>query len=69
MIETTDSKKKRFDTDERQELTELFSEISQDVCSILAYDDVLPSAITYNRENVGITIKLRKFYEKEQDND
>lgn len=49
-----------FTPEDRQELCELFENLKQSVEATLDNDKVLPASITFNGENVGITLKLRK---------
>ena len=53
-----------FTLEDRQELCELFENLKTSVESTLDNDKVLPSSITFNGENVGMTLQLRKFHKE-----
>ena len=47
--------------EDRKELIRIFEHLKSQVTECLQ-DQVLPSSITHNGENVGITIEFRKLY-------
>ena len=50
--------------EDRKELIRIFEHLKPQVTECLQ-DQVLPSSITHNGENVGITIEFRKLYPKD----
>lgn len=51
-----------YTVDERDDLREVFDQITNMARDTLKNDNVLPAQITFNGEKVGVTIKFRKLY-------
>ena len=51
---------------DRQELINIFSKLKEEVTDTLKDDNVLPSSITNNGEQVGIKIELYKLYPEKE---
>ena len=55
-------------TEDRKELIRIFEKLTPEVTECLQ-NQVLPSSITHNGENVGITIEFRKLYPEGNQNE
>ena len=50
--------------EDRKELLSILEQVYTDARKIIENDRVLPSSITFNGEDVGVTIELRKVYKE-----